>query len=141
MLPRSYILRDNGQVEPCDNMVTHAAWLKDPHNRIVESVAVPFGDMTEAVLITTIFLGWDLSYGEGDPELFETFVEKPGEKKTIHSRYATLVEAQAGHAGIVEEVTRSVKHEKVPDPDCPDCYGNGEVINGFGMEVRCECTL
>ena len=59
--------------------------------------------MVEGIRISTVFLGLDHSFGEGQPMLFETLVFD-GPLDDEMDRYLTWDEAVAGHAAIVERV-------------------------------------
>lgn len=56
--------------------------------------------------ISTIWLGVDHGSGGGPPMIFETAVFADTDEETITLRYATLEEAQAGHA---EQVAKARK--------------------------------
>lgn len=62
--------------------------------------------LTETALhrVSTVFLGLDHSFGGGPPLLFETMVFENGTNEDVGcNRYSTWEEADAGHAGMVEE--------------------------------------
>jgi len=52
------------------------------------------------VVISTVFLGIDHSFGRGAPVLFETMTFAPGDAEG-QWRYRTWQEAEAGHAAVV----------------------------------------
>ena len=83
-----YILSGHEPVlEP--DFLTWARWLETA-DRIVQQTHL--GD----VLISTVFLGLDHSFGYGAPVLFETMIFD-GEHDSYQDRYVTWAEAEAGH--------------------------------------------
>ena len=93
-MSRYYIL-DGHELVACD-MMTWARWYNtvDRHVRCTEQ-----GD----VMISTVFLGHDYSWGEGRPVVFETMVFE-GEHSGEMERYSTWGQAEAGHARWVAKV-------------------------------------
>jgi hypothetical protein len=93
-----YILDTNGEPQPEPDLIKWAQWLETADRRIGWA---SIGD----VRVSTIFLGLDHSFGEGDPLLFETMVFWPGhELDHATERYATREEALRGHQGMVDRV-------------------------------------
>lgn len=60
------------------------------------------GDIT----ISTVWLGLDHRYGDGDPVIFET-MQFGGDADQDADRYCTLEEAEAGHAIWVRSITEA----------------------------------
>lgn len=57
----------------------------------------------ESIIISTMFLGMDHSWGHGDKQLFETMIFG-GPRDQEQVRYATWEEAQKGHNEIVSSL-------------------------------------
>ena len=60
------------------------------------------------ITISTVFLGLNHNWGDGDPLLFETMVFG-GKLDEEQDRYSTWEEAEVGHKKMVEKVKRSNK--------------------------------
>ena len=84
----NYILEDKKAVE-CDDIVKWATWFGSA-DRIVKKTMI--GD----VKISTVFLGIDHSFGDGDVELFETMIFG-GKHDEWMDRYSTWTDAEKGH--------------------------------------------
>jgi hypothetical protein len=164
-LPRNYILRSDGQIEPCDNEEEFRNWFRDVNNRRVARSAVPYGDFKKAAIVSTTFLGYDASIGGIEPLFFETLAELPDSE---HSwRHSTYQDALEGHRLAIFEVEKILglhdeEHElgdlgiatkpqwkkqapdaqrQPPDPNCPMCDGNGSYTSSLMGDVRCDCTV
>ena len=87
-----YVLDDNGTPTPCDDLMAWARWFEH-HDRLVARTNVL------DIVISTVFLGLDHSFGCGPPQLYETLVSG-GEHDGMMRRYATREDAQAGHIEI-----------------------------------------
>ena len=85
-----YILDANGDPVECDDLIK---WGKALENETARCV-----DRTEknGVLVSTVFLGIDHSFGNGEPLLFETMIFG-GPHDQFTDRYTTRADAQAGH--------------------------------------------
>lgn len=57
--------------------------------------------------VSTVFLGLDHSWGDGEPQIFETMVFG-GALDQEQERYSTWAEAEAGHAAMVARVRASM---------------------------------
>lgn len=55
--------------------------------------------------VSTVWLGLDYSFGDGDPLIFETVIFKSAEDldELDRARYPTLEATQAGHQAMVEK--------------------------------------
>lgn len=85
---RNYILIDKTPVlEP--DFYKFAEWFETADRRVGIS-------KKDNVMVSTVFLGIDHNWGEGDPILFETLVFV-NEKEVDGTRYSTYHEAKAGH--------------------------------------------
>lgn len=88
---------DGHEPVACDDLMEWGRWFETA-DRIVAKDTV--GD----VEVSTVFLGLDHSFGEGNPLLFETMVFN-GSLNEEMNRYCTWEEAEAGHAAMVERVS------------------------------------
>jgi hypothetical protein len=73
---------------------------------------VAVNTISSGVRISTVFLGLDHSFGEGEPVLFETMTFGLGDDD-IQQRYTTREEAIAGHAQVVELVINMQQERSV----------------------------
>ena len=92
-----YVLENQVPV-PTDNLFQWGLWMEDPNNKQVALTEI------DELRVTTIFLGVDSQFTEGQPFLFETLVFK-GEQLDWEydgARYRTWDEAKAGHDAIVK---------------------------------------
>lgn len=84
----------------CSDLVTWARWFEENRSkRVVAKTELPDKGST----VSTVFLGLDHAYGEGDPQIFETLVFD-GKLEGEMNRYSTWDEAEAGHKAMVERV-------------------------------------
>lgn len=91
--PQYYILVD--RVPFAVDVMTWAKWFENFDNRKIGD-----DEITERCHVSTVFLGLDHSFGQGDPVLFETMIfggPLDGEQR----RYRTYSEAERGHAEAV----------------------------------------
>ena len=84
-----YILDENGKPKTVD-LLTWAKWFETADTVIKQT---KIGD----VKVSTVFLGLDHNFGEGEPLIFETMIFG-GEHDQEQDRYSTREEALAGHA-------------------------------------------
>lgn len=111
-----YIINDKGEIETVD-LMTWAKWFES-EGRGKRRIA-----LTELpdVHVSTVFMGLDHSFGQGEMQLLETMVFENketevdifGKKHNIHhsldeytERYATIEQAKAGHEAIVERMKK-----------------------------------
>jgi hypothetical protein len=94
---RNYILR--GKEPVIENDIGKWALSFGRDNREVAKTNIG------KVLVSTMFLGIDHSFGDGPPMLFETMIFG-GRHSEEQWRYATWDEAEAGHARAVRIVER-----------------------------------
>ena len=93
-----YYLRDG---TPC-TLEEFARRFEDPLEREVWT-----SELADGVMVSTIWLGINHSFGDGPPRLFETAVFH-GMKQiraNLARRYSTEAEARAGHAAVVAALT------------------------------------
>src|SRR3990167_704654 len=82
----------NGEPQACEDLLTWARWFEDAsEERIVAQ------DCIADVRISTVFLGLDHSFGQGEPLLFETMIFG-GSQDQYQRRYSTREAAVSGHA-------------------------------------------
>lgn len=74
--------------------------ISDPNYKIIKQTTVADGKW-----ISTVWLGTDHSFGDGEPLFFETMVfPKKGDFNDIDlQRYTTLEEAEKGHEEVVKK--------------------------------------
>ncbi len=65
-------------------------WYETADRRVAKT------NVTDDISVSTVFLGLDLSFGSGPPQLFETMIFG-GEQHEYCHRYATWEQAEAGH--------------------------------------------
>ena len=97
VMNKKYIL--DGKTPVLCDLMTWAEWFETPGNRTVAKTKIA------DVLISTVFLGLDHSWGEGPPILFETMIFG-GKLDQEQERYSTWDEAEEGHKQMVERVER-----------------------------------
>ena len=93
MTNKKYILDGKKLVEA--DLMTWATWFEKTVGRRVAYDKV--GDKT----ISTVFIGIDHNFGEGEPHLFETMIFPESE---VYERYPTWESAEAGHKKCLEEL-------------------------------------
>lgn len=106
--------RDGIPVHPAqvEKLLTDMAY-----RRVGLTVAFPGQQPDKRFRISTVWLALDHSFGDGPPLIFETMVfegDQPGRRE----RYATLADAQLGHARMSAEVAAELVDpivEDVPD--------------------------
>src|SRR4051812_15450274 len=83
--------------------MTWARWLEDGiDNRRVAWTELPWAN------VSTVFLGLDHNFSDhGEPLLFESMAFWQGEGGYEEVRYATWMEAEAGHRAMVQETSRA----------------------------------
>jgi hypothetical protein len=96
-----YILDEELREVPCPDLLKWARWLETSDKRRVGD------DRIGPYWVSTIFLGLDHNYGQGEPLLYETMIFKiiSQDKRTnsgFVARYPTYATAQKMHTHIVE---------------------------------------
>jgi len=94
MTNQKYILRDK-KIVPVD-LMTWARWFETAERHIGS-------DYIGKIHVSTVFLGIDHNFGEGEPLLFETMIFG-GEHNEYQERYSTYDEALKGHKKAVKLV-------------------------------------
>ena len=105
-MSRYYIL-DGHELIACD-LMTWARWFESTDRHVRQTIQ---GDVS----ISTVFLGLDHGYGDGDepPVIFETMVFQDDYGDNME-RYCTWEEAEAGHARWVAKVFKPTPILKMP---------------------------
>lgn len=87
---------------PCHDLVEWGMWMQERVKHV--------GDITtkRGIRISTVFLGLDHQYGEGEPLLFETMIfgNNVGD---MMCRYSTFNQAREGHRRAIKLVRRMTK--------------------------------
>lgn len=97
-----YILDEEGNAVPEHDLLKWAAWFEDATNRVVAK------DSFGKIKVSTVFLGLDHSFDEGEPILWETMVFG-GELDQEMDRYGSLEDAKEGHKKMCELVKENGK--------------------------------
>jgi hypothetical protein len=95
MVILNYILEGQDPVA-CEDTLTWARWYETADRKVAS-------DHVGDVRISTVFLGLDHGWGEGEPVLFETMVFG-GAMDEEMDRYCTWRAAETGHAAMVKRV-------------------------------------
>ena len=97
MVENYYFTLEDGEPVPAPDLIAWAEWFETADRDIAKTT---IGD----VLVSTVFLGLDHSFGEpGPPILFETMVFG-GELDQRMERYSSLEDAMLGHERWVARV-------------------------------------
>lgn len=97
--PYSYVLE--GTIpRPAASFDEWARGMEDGLSRIVAT------DELRGAVISTVFIGLDVAFGEGEPVLFETLVQG-GPYHNRVERYGTWKAALAGHQAVVDAIAVS----------------------------------
>ena len=97
----TYILDGRNPV-PCTDFMMRARWFETSDRHVAKT---DFGDMR----VSTVFLGFDRSFGQGPPLLFETMIFGGRfDQDKYQERCSTWEEAEAQHAGAVEVARQSL---------------------------------
>ncbi len=111
-----YIL-DGHKPTICEDLFKWAKWFEDANKRVNKTnIGVYMWQYWlfklfkikkyEPVRISTVFLGLDHRFGEGEPQLFETMIFG-GEFDQEQWRYSTWEEAEKGHQKAIEKVKKN----------------------------------
>jgi hypothetical protein len=91
-----YILDENGNPQPCQDIMAWARWFNTADRRVASTV---IGE----VEVSTVFLALDHSFDADAPLLYETLV-MGGEHDGEITRYSTRQQAEDGHAAVCAEL-------------------------------------
>lgn len=81
---------------PEPDLLKWGAWFETANRHVAQ-------DRVGGIVVSTVFLGLDHSFGCGLPTLFETLVFRGGDGQDMY-RYGSWEEAEAGHKKIVSEI-------------------------------------
>ncbi len=115
-----FILDDNGNPIPCEDLYEWVSWYENADRCVAETdipqwnLLVRFGNFMvhshlwkknrfEPISISTVFLGLNHNFGDGEPLLFETMIFG-GKRDGYQERYATRQESIKGHKKAVKLV-------------------------------------
>lgn len=93
-----YILDEQGNPQPCEDLLTWAKWHEGADRQICKTEA------EDGTLVSTVFLGLNHAFHDGPPLLFETMIFG-GAHDLYQDRYATKAEAIEGHERAVAMLT------------------------------------
>jgi hypothetical protein len=100
-MAHTYILEGRNPI-PCTDLMTRARWFETSDRQVAKT---DIGD----VRVSTVFLGFDRSFGQGPPLLFETMIfGGPFDQDKYQERCSTWEEAEAQHAEAVEVARQSL---------------------------------
>jgi len=86
------------------DLLKWSRWLAgNDKDRIVEQTKLG------TIKVSTVFVGWDRSFGDGPPLLYETMVFGSDDNREEMECYSTRKEAEAGHRQMVERVKAGFK--------------------------------
>jgi hypothetical protein len=95
-----YIL-DGHQAVLTDDLIEWARWFETAERYVAQDEPVP------GVEVSTVFLGFDRSFGRATPLLFETMVFG-GPLDQEQERYSTWEEAEQGHQAMLQKVREAM---------------------------------
>ena len=95
-----YYYLNGKEVIACEDVIEWAQKFEF-ENRTIEKTEI------NEILISTVFLGVNYNFGNGDPLLFETMVFG-GKLDGEQDRYSTWDEAEKGHQEMVKRVEESI---------------------------------
>lgn len=106
-----YILDEAGNPKIEYDIRAWGKWLQESGNKIIKQEDVIVGD--KKYWVSTVFLGLNYTWGDGEPTLFETMVfdrtEDPKSWGDVDmERYSTKEDALKGH----EKMVNSLKERK-----------------------------
>jgi hypothetical protein len=100
------------KIVPVGDLLEWAKWFEEHHEEKVVArthIKRPGGDQ---ILISTVFLGLDHRFGQGDPVLFETMVFG-GPLDQHQDRYTTYNKAELGHKKMVKKVFNALSAGRI----------------------------
>jgi len=104
MINDKYILEGH-EPKPVKDLLEWARWFEISNNRKVARTQI-----SDDVIVSTVFLGLDHQYGDGPPLLFETMIFG-GPLDEQMNRYSTWDEAEKGHQEMVEKAKNSLSKD------------------------------
>lgn len=106
-----YILNDQGEPEPCDDLMVWGKTFRDKGKRRVDATEI--GESR----VSTVFLGLDHGYGNSEPVLWETLVFNGPMDGEMDRCSGSRIDAQKMHDRMVLRVTENHSLEKLPYND------------------------
>lgn len=107
-----YILNEDHTFSKVSNMHEHYEWEKNHgFNGLKEDRRTVDRYESKSLVVSTVFLGLDHSFGEGPPILFETLVSG-GDLEGEMDRYYTWEEAIKGHNNMMKLCGIEIKKTK-----------------------------
>ena len=94
----------NGNIQEA-TLEEWAEWFENPDLRRIDRT-----EINDDVYVSTVFMGLDHRFEEGQALLFETMVFG-GKYDETQERYSTLGEAKCGHYRIVEQLRNEINGE------------------------------
>ena|SRR6185436_8176985 len=107
--PLMYYILEGHEVIPVTDVLIWAKWFEKawPARQVAHT------DVTNEIMVSTVFLGLDHSFGFGGPPLlFETMVFG-GPMDQEMERYSTWDEAKAGHEEMVQKVRMGMEVDSI----------------------------
>lgn len=104
MKPHLYVLDENGNPKPIDDVLAWGSWLETTDRQVAEDF------VDNRIRVSTIFLGLDHSWDEGPPVLWETMLfgdEGAPFQQGEQMRYRSREDALKGHKraiGLAERI-------------------------------------
>lgn len=99
-MDKCYIL-DGKMAVQCPSILEWCVWMETNTRQVAL-------DVLDGITVSTVFLGLDHNFGNGDPLLFETMVFLADGKARECWRYFTWAEAEAGHQEIVKAIEEEI---------------------------------
>ena len=96
-----YILEGHNVVV-CNDLIKWAKWYESATRHVAKA------QISEDIMVSTVFLGLNHNYGKGEPILFESMVFG-GEHDEEMERYATWEQAEKGHQKWVDKIGKITK--------------------------------
>lgn len=115
----NYILNDQGEPEPCDDLEFWSIWHLSDERRKVRQQTFPNAQGQE-IYVSTVFLGTNHQFGDGPPVLWETMVWVGDEHLDFCWRYTSREAAIAGHARVVLDLGGIALDEPAPAHECEE---------------------
>lgn len=94
-----YILDENKKIITTENILIWVEWLENSYKDGTHWIA---DTRLKNIHISTVFLGANHNWGEGDPILFETMVFGGWLNREYQVRYSTYDEALDGHSKAIK---------------------------------------
>jgi hypothetical protein len=97
------------KAKKCNDLMKWAHWFETADRRVAETIV-------DGKRVSTVFIGLDHQFGDGDPLIFETMIFGDDNDGEYQTRCATWEEAEEMHrvavASLTERTSRAVTEEK-----------------------------